>query len=111
MATYAPPATASVDAKSEENRRIPLSRLDTHRDQKIAWETEEDKQTASETLSKMADAFSTLIENVGERSEREGLVRTPVRAAKALCFFTKGYEDNLSSKFEFPCHRKPLACS
>ena len=53
---------------------------------------------ASETITNMSHAFTTLIESVGERPEREGLQRTPMRAAKALCFFTKGYEDNLSSK-------------
>ena len=82
----------------EEKRRIPLSRLDTHRDQRISWESEEDEKTASDTLQKMSGAFSALIESVGERPEREGLKRTPLRAAKALCFFTKGYEDNLTSK-------------
>ena len=80
----------------EEERRIPLSRLDTHRDQRIDWEKEEDENTASDSLQKMSAAFSSLIESVGERPEREGLRRTPLRAARALCFFTKGYEDNLS---------------
>ena len=82
----------------KEKRRIPLSRLDTHRDQRIGWENEEDGQLASETLHKMSGAFSALIECVGDHPEREGLKRTPMRAAKALCFFTKGYEDNLTSK-------------
>ena len=82
----------------EGERRIPLSRLDTHRDQRIAWDKEEDEKTASDSLQKMSAAFSSLIESVGERPEREGLRRTPLRAAKALCFFTKGYEDNLTSK-------------
>ena len=94
-------ATAALNrgAQDEEKgkRRIPLSRLDTHRDQKIGWETEEDGQVASDTLQRMSGAFSTLIECVGDRPEREGLKRTPMRAAKAFCFFTKGYEDNLKS--------------
>ena len=88
----------SVQNVEKEKRRIPLSRLDTHRDQRIAWENEEDGQLASETLHKMSGAFSALIECVGDHPEREGLKRTPMRAAKALCFFTKGYEDNLTSK-------------
>ena len=82
----------------EEKRRVPLSRLDTHRDQRIVWESEEDGRLASETLRKMSGAFSALIECVGDHPEREGLKPTPMRAAKALCFFTKGYEDNLTSK-------------
>ena len=86
---------------SPEEMRIPLSRLDTHRDQlDMGWKNETDKKKAEETLEKMSGAFSALIESVGEQPEREGLKRTPLRAAKALCFFTKGYEDNLASKFK-----------
>ena len=88
-------------------RRIPLSRLDTHRDQQISWRTEQDAGKASETLERLSGAFSTLIECVGEHPEREGLKRTPIRAAKALCFFTKGYEDNLSSTFQSLCGGTP----
>ena len=84
---------------SLEEMRIPLSRLDTHRDlQELGWKTEDDKKKADETLEKMSGAFAAIIESVGEQPEREGLKRTPLRAAKALCFFTKGYEDNLTSK-------------
>ena len=83
----------------DEERRIPLSRLDTHRDQEIPWKTENEAKRASETLEQLSGAFSTLIECVGEQPQREGLKRTPMRAAKALCYFTKGYEDNLTSKF------------
>lgn len=42
-------------------------------------------------LSKMSQAIKTLIECMGEDTEREGLENTPMRAAKALQFFTKGY--------------------
>ena len=34
---------------------------------------------------------------IGENPEREGLLETPKRAAKALMFFTKGYDDSISS--------------
>lgn len=81
----------------EEKRRIPLSRLDTQDDEMRTWKTAENEQVARDTLDKMSGAISTLIECLGESPEREGLRRTPVRAAKALCFFTKGYEDNLTS--------------
>ena len=39
--------------------------------------------------------YKDLIEFVGEDSEREGLVDTPRRAANAIKFLTKGYEENL----------------
>ena len=92
-------AVAGSSQSESQEMRIPLSRLDTHRDQlDMGWKSEADKKKAEETLEKMSGAFSALIESVGEEPEREGLKRTPLRAAKALCFFTKGYEDNLASK-------------
>lgn len=44
-----------------------------------------------ERLTRMASAMKTVIECLGEDTDREGLERTPMRAAKALQFFTSGY--------------------
>jgi GTP cyclohydrolase IA len=38
-----------------------------------------------------------VLEHLGEDSARDGLVRTPVRAEKALKYLTSGYESNLES--------------
>lgn len=46
-------------------------------------------------LKKMSDAVRVLLECVGEDPEREGLLKTPERYAKALLFFTKGYSDRI----------------
>ncbi|KAK7514393.1 uncharacterized protein IWZ02DRAFT_460482 [Phyllosticta citriasiana] len=54
--------------------------------------TEEQKQ---ERLAKLSGAVRTILECLGEDPNREGLLETPERYAKAMMFFTKGYEENL----------------
>ncbi len=43
----------------------------------------------------MEEYFSKIIEEIGEDVTREGLVDTPMRAAKAFKFLNNGYEKNL----------------
>lgn len=45
----------------------------------------------------IAGAYSTIIEAVGEDPSRQGLLKTPQRAAEAILHFTKGYEESLES--------------
>lgn len=40
--------------------------------------------------------FATIIEQIGENLQREGLQKTPQRAAKAFEFLTQGYKQNIS---------------
>ncbi|MBK9150811.1 MAG: GTP cyclohydrolase I FolE [Saprospiraceae bacterium] len=47
-----------------------------------------------EITSKLAEAYRTIIEGIGEDSSREGLVKTPERAAKAMQFFAQGYQQD-----------------
>ena len=44
-------------------------------------------------MPSIADRYKTIISDLGEDVNRAGLVDTPKRAAQALLFFTKGYED------------------
>lgn len=50
---------------------------------------------ADARLAKLSGAVRTILECIGEDPEREGLHGTPERYAKAMMFFTKGYEENL----------------
>ena len=43
------------------------------------------------------ELIAQLIKNLGEDPQREGLVKTPQRAAKALSFMTQGYQLNLET--------------
>ena len=47
-----------------------------------------------ENLKIITDNYSSIIENLGENASREGLIKTPERAAKAMQFLTKGYLEN-----------------
>lgn len=48
-------------------------------------------EKAEEIISKIAEHYKSIIELIGEDTSREGLVKTPVRAAKALYYATSGY--------------------
>ena len=43
----------------------------------------------------LAPLYKQLIEGIGENPDRQGLVRTPERAAKALDYLTQGYTQSL----------------
>jgi len=47
-------------------------------------------------LRDMSGAFTTIIESVGEDLQRDGLLKTPERAAKAFQFITRGYTQSLN---------------
>src|SRR6201999_491172 len=44
---------------------------------------------------RITDAYRELLQGIGEDTDREGLRRTPDRAARALEFLTQGYRQNL----------------
>ncbi|KAI0123445.1 GTP cyclohydrolase I [Xylariales sp. AK1849] len=56
---------------------------------------EESSEQAAERLEKMRAAIRTILECVGEDPDREGVLDTPTRYAKAMLFFTKGYQQNV----------------
>lgn len=51
------------------------------------------KQGASNP--ELEELFTKLLENLGEDPKRQGLVRTPSRAAKAMQFLTSGYQQDI----------------
>ena len=48
-----------------------------------------------EKYDKIADLTNKLLEEIGEDPKREGLIKTPLRVAKAWKFFSNGYKQNL----------------
>jgi GTP cyclohydrolase I len=50
-----------------------------------------------EQLDRLASAYRELLQGIGEDVDREGLQRTPDRAARALEFLTQGYRQDLDA--------------
>lgn len=50
---------------------------------------------SEETMDEMMAAVRTMLVGVGEDPEREGLLKTPKRVAKAMKFLTSGYNQSL----------------
>ncbi len=45
-------------------------------------------------VDSISDMYKNILDDVGENSQREGLIKTPIRAAKAMQFLTQGYDLN-----------------
>lgn len=57
-------------------------------------ELKENEEKGGAEITAMMKHFSGILELTGEDVQREGLLKTPERAAKAMKFFTRGYEEN-----------------
>lgn len=54
------------------------------------------EEFSSEATAKLIESYRSVIEQVGETPEREGLLKTPERVAKAMQYMTQGY--NMDAK-------------
>lgn len=51
-------------------------------------------QYNDDTTQKLSDVYTKVLGEIGENPEREGLLKTPERVAKALQFLTQGYNQD-----------------
>lgn len=50
-------------------------------------------------LPALEAAYTTILRGLGENTDRQGLLKTPLRAAKAMQFLTKGYHETIYGKY------------
>lgn len=72
-------------------------------------ERKKDSMSRKKRSTALTEAYENILENIeGKDFKRQGLLKTPSRAAEAMLYFTKGYEENLHGKclhmtFEHMC--------
>lgn len=74
-----------------------------------SWKEERTRSLEDNEMSlpSLAAAYTTILRGLGEDPQRQGLLKTPWRAATAMQFFTKGYQEKIIGEFVL----KPLSCS
>lgn len=55
-------------------------------------------EESEEKIQQLATVYRNLLTTINEDVDRQGLKKTPERAAKAIWYFTKGYRQDLSGK-------------
>jgi GTP cyclohydrolase I len=58
--------------------------------------TREENRLADKKIDSIEQAYRDLLEAIGENPERQGLTKTPARAARALEFLTQGYRQSVA---------------
>jgi len=61
-----------------------------------------------EKIASIAGHYKDILQKLGEDPEREGLIKTPERVAKALQYLTHGYDTNRKRFFVLRCLKKTI---
>ncbi|GAV05459.1 hypothetical protein RvY_15591 [Ramazzottius varieornatus] len=72
-----------------------VSNLAAYEEDVEALELPKGTSSRENLLPKMKETYQDLLKHIGEDPTRPGLINTPERAAKAMMFFTKGYDETI----------------
>jgi hypothetical protein len=78
---------------SLEHHHVNGNRIDQNNNRQ---NSDDDSNKQVSKLNDLKKSYSTILKSVGEDVMREGLLKTPDRAAKAIIDFTVGYKFNLN---------------
>uniref|UniRef100_A0A3P9LSA5 GTP cyclohydrolase 1 n=1 Tax=Oryzias latipes TaxID=8090 RepID=A0A3P9LSA5_ORYLA len=100
LSFYMKSAEVKVDSVEDFHLNNGFSDLiiDTKKSAVVAHRKHETSRKESEDESRLPlleAAYTSILRHLGEDTDREGLLRTPLRAAKAIQFFTKGYHETI----------------
>ena len=56
--------------------------------------------TREDMIPFLSSAYKNVLAGLGEDPKREGLLKTPDRAAKAMLYFTKGYDQTVEGEMK-----------
>jgi len=59
------------------------------------------EEKSGEALAELADCYRGILVGIGEDPSRQGLRQTPERAARAMLYFTKGYDEKIEGRVNF----------
>ncbi|XP_031704557.1 GTP cyclohydrolase 1 [Anarrhichthys ocellatus] len=87
-------AAATSAAAGAQN---PGAESGAHRPVMESWREERTRSVEDNesSLPSLAAAYTTILRGLGEDPQRQGLLKTPWRAATAMQFFTKGYQEKI----------------
>ncbi|XP_071839599.1 GTP cyclohydrolase 1-like [Apostichopus japonicus] len=86
----------SIPSKGENLSKSQEDDRESRDHERVSKQNVPRKVVMTKELSLMESAYKDIIQHVGEDPNRQGLKKTPQRAAKAMLFFTKGYEQTIS---------------
>ncbi|CAF1247870.1 unnamed protein product, partial [Adineta ricciae] len=83
------------ESTDEEDLSKPPRRMSILQSDK-ALRDHDSKLIYTERVGAISHCYEEILNNLGEDIHRQGLLKTPKRAAEAILFFTKGYEQAVS---------------
>ncbi len=79
------------------NNNSNVKHLNTNKPLVLISETKSDNDLLKNRTreAEISKSYLNILHSIGEDPNRQGLLKTPDRAAKAILHFTKGYEESL----------------